>query len=228
MKNFIKAVFSMLFLLGVTFSEFTFMAFGSELPKADPSDWNLILVNKQNFIPKDFDTELAELPDGHLVDKRIVPYLEEMFEAAEREGAPLAICSAYRNYSYQAGLFEKKIRKCVKEGQSYLEAYRNAAFEVTIPGSSEHSLGLALDIVSEAYSTLDSGFEATKQGQWLRENCAKYGFILRYPKEKEYITGITYEPWHFRYVGRDNALYMTENSLVLEEYIELLEKEKED
>ncbi|MCR5107222.1 MAG: M15 family metallopeptidase [Lachnospiraceae bacterium] len=198
-----------------------------ELPKVSADDWELVLVNKQNYIREGMEPELGSLSDGHKVDKRIVRAYERMSEAAKKDGVILVICSAYRDYDYQTGLFDKKIKGYMSEGLPYLDAYRNSAFSVTVPGTSEHTLGLALDIVAEDYSRLDEGFEETDQGKWLKEHAPEYGFILRYPKDKEYITGITYEPWHFRYVGVESAEYITENGLVLEEYVRLL-KEREE
>ena len=106
------------------------------------------------------------------------------------------------------------------QGDERSEAYEEASRSVAIPGTSEHQLGLALDILGSGYSSLNEGFADTKAGQWLAENCAKYGFILRYPKGKEDITGIIYEPWHFRYVGNPHALMISDEGLTLEEYLE--------
>ncbi len=105
-------------------------------------------------------------------------------------------------------------------GFSYLEAYKTASTEVTVPGSSEHEIGLALDIVSADYYRLDEGFAKTDAGKWLAAHSWEYGFILRYPKYKEAITGISYEPWHYRYVGEDNARIIKEKNITLEEYVE--------
>ena len=108
----------------------------------------------------------------------------------------------------------------MNRGMSYLEAYQLASQAVTVPGASEHQIGLALDIVTDSYLTLDEGFGDTPAGKWLAENSCHYGFILRYPKDKEYITGIEYEPWHFRYVGTEAATLMTEQGITLEEFWE--------
>ncbi len=194
----------------------------SEVPKsADKNDWNLILVNKQNPVPEDYVYNLTDLGDGQQADKRIKGYVTDLLEAAKKDGIELVICSAYRSIDRQTTLFNNKIDKYMKEGMNYYDAFRNASFSVTVPGTSEHQLGLALDIITPDYTDLDSGFAETEAGKWLKENAADYGFILRYPEGKEYITGIIFEPWHFRYVGIENAKYITGHGLVLEEYLDL-------
>lgn len=182
--------------------------------------WNLILVNKQNKIPEDYEFELVSI-DGKLsCDKRILEPLRNMFEDASKEGIQLIACSTYRNMNRQTYLFDKKIKGYVSGGESFLDSYRRAATEVTVPGTSEHEIGISIDIMCNGYYRLEEGFEDTEAGIWLKENSHKYGFILRYPKDKEAITGITYEPWHFRYVGVEAADYIYENSLTLEEFVE--------
>ncbi|MCR4658179.1 MAG: M15 family metallopeptidase [Lachnospiraceae bacterium] len=189
---------------------------------AKKSDWNLILVNKQKPVPDGYDAELASLNDSMQVDKRITGPVARLLGAAAEDGIELMICSAYRSYDRQTVLFNNKMDKLMKSGMSYFDAFKTASFSVTVPGTSEHQLGLALDIITPDYTDLDSGFADTEAGKWLKKNAPDYGFILRYPKGKEYITGIIFEPWHFRYVGKENAKYITERGLVLEEYIELL------
>ena len=186
----------------------------------DASDeWKLILVNKQIPVPEDYDAELITINGGMQVRKEVAPPLARMLSAAKEDGVSLIICSAYRSYNRQTELFNRKLNKLLANGYTYLDAYRIGSFSVTLPGTSEHQLGMALDIITSGYSTLDSGFEKTEAGIWLNKHCSEYGFILRYPKEKEYVTGITYEPWHFRYVGVEAAKCMTENNLTLEEYL---------
>lgn len=186
----------------------------------DKNDWNLILVNKQNKIPDDYELELVSI-DGRLsCDKRIIDPLHSMFEAALEDGIQLIACSTYRNMNRQTYLFDKKIKNYVKGGESFLDSYKRAATEVTVPGTSEHEIGIAIDIYCAGYYKLDEGFEDTEAGIWLRNNSYKYGFILRYPKGKDNITGISYEPWHFRYVGEKAAKYIYDNSLTLEEFVE--------
>jgi D-alanyl-D-alanine carboxypeptidase len=184
----------------------------------DSSDWKLILVNKQHPIPDDYDFHLGTISGAMRCDERIITPLLDMMKAANKEGAALIICSPYRDMDRQTMLFTKKVDRYMNGGMSYMEAYNLAAQAVTVPGSSEHQIGLAIDIICDGYSSLDEGFANTKAGQWLAENSYKYGFILRYPLGKEDITSIEYEPWHFRYVGVDAATLMHENNICLEEF----------
>ena len=188
-------------------------------PVIDPDDWRLILVNKQNPVPDDFTVKLSGISDSMQADARIIDDIYEMMDAASSDGVNLMICSAYRSYDRQKSLFNNKINKLMGEGMSYLEAYKVGSMNVTVPGTSEHHLGLALDILTGSYTKMDDGFGETKAGKWLAENAADYGFILRYPKGKEDITGIVYEPWHFRYVGREYAKDIEERGVCLEEYL---------
>ena len=185
----------------------------------DPDDWRLILVNKQNPVPSDFDVELANINGSIYADKRIIADIYEMIDAASEDGVDLMICSAYRSYDRQRTLFNNKINTLMDEGMTYLEAYKIGSMNVTVPGTSEHHLGLALDILTGSYTTMDDGFGDTEAGKWLAANAQDYGFILRYPKGKEEITGIVYEPWHFRYVGRRYAKEITSLGVCLEEYL---------
>ncbi len=184
----------------------------------DSSDWKLILVNKQHPIPDDYEFHLGTISGAMRCDERIITPLLDMMKAANKEGAALIICSPYRDMDRQTMLFTKKVDRYMNGGMSYMEAYNLAAQAVTVPGSSEHQIGLAIDIICDGYSSLDEGFANTKAGQWLAENSYKYGFILRYPLGKEDITSIEYEPWHFRYVGVDAATLMHENNICLEEF----------
>lgn len=199
-------------------------AFGKTFEK---DDWKLILVNKQNSIPVGYE---EQVPLGKIntmkgvmqCDERIIDDTLAMMEAAKEDGVTLAICSPYRDYTYQEMLFEKKINKYMSKGFSYMEAYQLASEAVTVPNASEHQIGLAFDIVTNTYVNLNAGFGKTEAGMWLRDNSYKFGFILRYPLGKEDITGIEYEPWHFRYVGVDAATVIYENDITLEEFWEEL------
>lgn len=190
-------------------------------------DWRLILVNKQHSIPEGYE---ESVPLGNIktmkgimcCDERIIDDLLEMIQTAKEDGVILEICSPYRDLEYQEKLFSKKITKYMSRGLSYMEAYQLASTAVTVPNASEHQIGLALDIVTNTYTTLNEGFGNTSAGKWLAENSANYGFILRYPKGKEDITGIEYEPWHFRYVGKEAAKVITEREITLEEFWEEL------
>ena len=136
----------------------------------------------------------------------------------------LKICSAYRSRERQSSLFEKKVQQYLAAGWTESSAREEAAQTVARPGTSEHETGLAVDLVSEDYQLLDEGQERTKEQQWLMENCSNYGFILRYPTGKTDITGIIYEPWHYRYVGVRIAREIMDQGICLEEYL----KEQED
>lgn len=186
-------------------------------------DWRLILINQQNSIPDDYEPVLGSIKTTKGImkcDERIIDELLNMLQAAKEDGVSLEICSPYRDYKYQKMLFNRKINRYMSMGMSYMEAYQLTSRAVTVPGASEHQIGLALDIVSNTYSSLDEGFGKTDAGKWLKENSYQYGFILRYPKEKEYITGIQYEPWHFRYVGVEAATIIKEKEITLEEFWE--------
>ena len=186
----------------------------------DKDDWRLILVNKQHPVPEDYTVELETIKGNMQCDARIISDLIAMFQAADADGVNLAVCSPYRDLSRQEWLFERKIKSYMKNGMSYMEAYSLASQIVMVPGGSEHQLGLAIDINCDTYTSLDEGFADTEAGKWLAAHCFEYGFILRYPLGKEYITGVEYEPWHFRYVGKEAATVITEQGICLEEFIE--------
>ena len=186
------------------------------------NDWNLMLVNKQHPVPEGYEVELGTITADMKCDARILPDLFAMLQAARKDGVTLVICSPYRNISRQEYLFERKIKLYMENGASYMDAYKQTAQVVTVPGASEHQLGLALDIISNTYTNLDEGFGKTKAGQWLEKHSREYGFILRYPKGKEHITGIDFEPWHFRYVGKEAATIIMDKGITLEEFVESL------
>lgn len=183
-------------------------------------DWNLILVNKQHPVPEDYTFEMGTITANMKCDARILPELFAMLQAAKEDGVNLIVCSPYRDISLQNVLFERKINLYMGQGDNYMEAYKKASQIVTVPGASEHQIGLALDIICDTYTILDEGFGKTAAGQWLWEHSREYGFILRYPEGKEHITGIDYEPWHFRYVGKEAAAIIMDNGLTLEEFVE--------
>lgn len=186
----------------------------------DKDDWRLVLINKQHPIPEDYEFTLGTIKGGMKCDERILGDLIAMFQAAKEDGINLEVRSPYRDMSRQEMLFGKKIKLYMDRGMSYMEAYSYASRAVTVPGASEHQIGLAIDITSDTYKTLTEGFADTRAGKWLAEHSCEYGFIVRYPLGKEYITGIEYEPWHFRYVGVDAATAITQQGLCLEEFVE--------
>ena len=189
----------------------------------DKNDWRLVLINKQHSIPEDYTFTLGTIAGQMQCDERIIDDLRTMLQTARDEGVMLNVCSPYRSPERQVMLFERKIRRYMARGMSYMEAYQLASQAVTVPGNSEHEIGLALDIVCDTYKTLDAGFGDTDAGKWLAANSYRFGFILRYPEGKEYVTGIEYEPWHYRYVGVEAATVIMEQNITLEEFWEGLE-----
>ncbi len=181
-------------------------------------DWKIVLVNKQHPIPDSYSFPLGTISGSMKCDERIIEPLLSMMKAASADGVKLIICSPYRDMDRQTMLFNNKVNRYMDAGMCYMDAYNLASQAVTVPGSSEHQIGLAIDIITDGYSSLDEGFANTSAGKWLLANSYKYGFILRYPKGKEAITSIEYEPWHFRYVGVDAATIMAQNDICLEEF----------
>ena len=178
-------------------------------------DWQIRLVNRDNPLPDDFAVELENLDASRKFDKRAIEPLKQMICDMRDQGIKnIWAQSTYRSIEYQKGLYEKSINKYLKQGKSQEEAQKLTDEYINRPGTSEHHLGLAVD-----FNNVDEGFENTKAYKWLLENASDYGFILRYPKEKEDITGIEYEPWHWRYVGPEHAKKMKEQNLCLEEYV---------
>lgn len=185
----------------------------------------LILVNPWHTMPEGYEPELQFVfSDGDQVqfmDVRCADKLLKMLDDCERAGCFPYICSAYRTTEKQQYLFNNKIARLINDGVDASEAPAIAAMSVAIPGTSEHQLGLAVDIIDYWYTNLDAGQENTATQKWLMENSWRYGFILRYPNDKSDITGIIYEPWHYRYVGEEYAQEIYELGLTLEEYLEL-------
>lgn len=191
--------------------------------ETEKQQWYLRLVNS------DYPMTEADVPEvatetvdtnGYQVDARIMADLEAMFEDARVAGRTPMICSAFRAWDLQVSLYENKIERVMQEeGLSYEDAAVKAATVVAKPGTSEHQVGLALDIVSSEYQELDEAQMETEDQKWLMENSWKYGFILRYPMDKSEITGVIFEPWHYRYVGKKAAKEITEQNLTLEEYV---------
>lgn len=187
--------------------------------KIDKTEWNLILVNKNNAISEDYQFNLKQLDNGHAVDERCYDDLQHMMDDCRAAGLEPVICSSYRTNEKQAELFNRQVEKWKNLGYSDNEAEIEAGKLVAVPGTSEHQLGLALDIVDISYQILDEKQENTAVQKWLMQNSWKYGFILRYPTDKRDITGISYEPWHYRYVGKKAAKEIYDAGLCLEEYL---------
>ena len=178
-------------------------------------EWNLIIVNRWNELPEDYSVELTELSNGQKVDSRIYPYLQEMFDAARAEGVYPVVREGYRTEEEQKEILDDKIQTYINQGYSQSRAERTAKEWVALPGTSEHQLGIAVDINADKSKCSNEEVYA-----WLAENAYKYGFILRYPLGKQEITGTSYEPWHYRYVGEEAALEIYEQGKCLEEYFE--------
>lgn len=183
-------------------------------------DWQLILVNAQHALPDDFSVELADVGSGHSVDARIASALQVMLDDCRAAGLEPLICSSYRTQQIQQSLFDDKVQRLNAEGYAPDAAQAKAGTVVAVPGTSEHQTGLAVDLVDAGNQNLDETQEQTPVQQWLLAHSWEYGFVLRYPNDKSSVTGIIYEPWHYRYVGKDAARDMHEGGLCLEEYLQ--------
>ncbi|MDE5604381.1 MAG: M15 family metallopeptidase [Eubacterium sp.] len=187
-------------------------------PKS-PSSKNVdILVNANNPVPDDWKVDLVELRNGNQIDKRAYPSLQKMMDDARAEGYNPLICSSYRSTSYQQKLFDNSVQAKKNSGMSEKKAIKETEKWIAVPGTSEHETGLAVDIVSLENQNLDNSQLNSACQKWLMKHCYDYGFILRYPKDKTKVTGIGFEPWHYRYVGYDIAQYIKKNGICLEEY----------
>ena len=182
------------------------------------------LVNFETPIDGDFAPALSKIksaynPKGLKIDSRIVEAVNIMCDAAKKDGVNLTAISAYRTNSKQSSLYNNKVDRLLAEGYDKEEALVAAATAVAKPGTSEHQLGLAVD-----FNSVEEDFEHTKAGKWLKAHSVEYGFVMRYPSDKKAITGVIYEPWHFRFVGRKDAAKMKELNMCLEEYLRYLGK----
>ncbi len=192
-----------------------------EQPKSSDADWRLTLVNPWNPLPVTWEPPaMKELTSGWQVDERCYEDLMDMLKDCSAAGHEALVCSAYRPRSLQEELFGNLVQEYMGQGMTEEKAKAEAAKEVAVPGTSEHQLGLAMDIVDMDHQLLDDTQADTPAQQWLLKNSWRYGFILRFPKEKEDITGIIYEPWHYRYVGREAAAEIYQGNLCLEEYLQ--------
>jgi len=185
----------------------------------------LAIVNKEFSLPSTYKpTDLVkvkvpvvyESAEENYMRKEAAEALKEMFDAAKAENIQLYALSGYRSYQTQKVIFEREVKN---------EGYEKAALLVAKPGTSEHQTGLTMDITAKSVNMdLNESFGETKEGIWLKENAHKYGYILRYPKGKENITQYSYEPWHFRYVGKDVAKVIYEKGWTFEEFIGAVKK----
>lgn len=182
-------------------------------------DWQLLLVNAWHKLPEDYHVDLKTLANGLQVDARIYDDLNAMLTDCREAGLEPIVCSAYRTEDTQTRLYRNKVSRLLSAGWSRDTVEQEAARWVAPPGTSEHQTGLALDIVSADYQLLDEQQAQTPEQQWLMAHCWEYGFVLRYPTDKCAATGIGYEPWHYRYVGKEAAREMQQKGLCLEEYL---------
>ena len=181
----------------------------------DEETWNLTLVNTGYRIIDSYKPDLVYVcGSSEQLDKKIAGHYEAMYNAAKEDGVTLTPCSGYRSYDLQKRNYNNKVSYFEGLGYTNEEAKEKAATIIMPPGSSEHNLGYAMDIVC-----VDEWFEDTDEFKWLMENAQDYGFILRYPEDKQDITKVTYEPWHWRYVGVEHAKKMKASGQVLEEYL---------
>ena len=213
---------------GETSSEISSESENITVGEKPEQSWSTMLVNVWNYMPEGYVPEVREInykgvsPLNNKFDVRAADALEQMLADARAAGYNMYLVSAYRTHEYQVNLYNRKVNEYLNMGYDEETAKSEASQWVAIPGTSEHCTGLAADIVSSTWfnynSDLTHDFEDTEHFEWLYEHCADYGFILRYPKGKEAVTAITYEPWHYRYVGVEAAKYIMENNITLEEF----------
>lgn len=193
----------------------------AEPASSDTESWKLILVNSKNKLPENFEVSTAKITENYYVDERIADSLNKMIAAAKEDGVSLMLCSAHRSIDYQTQLFEKKKNEFMAAGKSESEATQATASMINVPGTSEHHTGLAVDIVTPEFQNLIAEFDTTPAYKWLDAHAHEYGFILRYPIDKQEVTGIIYEPWHYRYVGIEHAKTIKQYKICLEEYLDV-------
>lgn len=197
----------------------------SDTVTLDPNFEKLLLVNGEKPLPENFDYEgnLVTIPDkyknGQLnqIDKDIWPYMKAMIEAAWKDNVRLYVWSPYRSYATQEMLFNNQVQRMKNQGYKGKAAEDKAATVVARPGTSEHNTGLACD-----FNMASDAFENTEMYRWMTKNAENYGFVMRYSKEKQPITGVIHESWHWRFVGINHAKKMNELGYCLEEYVDYL------
>ena len=182
-------------------------------------DWRLILVNPWHHLPENYTVETTTLTNGESVDSRCYQALMDMLEDCRAAGGTPIVCSSYRPHEKQVTLFENQVKPLMAAGMTREEAEKEAGTVVAVPGTSEHELGLAVDICDTNNQLLDTSQADTPTQKWLMAHCYDYGFILRYPEDKVDVTGIIYEPWHYRYVGAEAAARIRDRGICLEEYL---------
>lgn len=180
----------------------------------------IMVANPWNIIPEDYSANLVDAENGYKVDAACKDSLLAMLQDCRKDGYNAQITSAYREHELQIYLYDRKVNYFLDLGYSEADAKAEAATIVAVPGTSEHELGLAVDLVDNSYWLLDEAQENTPAQKWLMEHCWEYGFVLRYPNDKSHVTGIIYEPWHYRYVGQAVAQELYESGMCLEEYLD--------
>lgn len=192
------------------------------------SDPLMVLVNHTSKMPDDYTFDTKECGSATAVNKTLQTVACDAFlsmqKAAAADGVTVWMQSGYRSVKYQTSLYERKTKYYLDKGYDNATAKEKAAAVVNPPGYSEHNCGLAADLNSPEHAGLDEGFEKTAAFRWLCEHAGDYGFILRYPKDAEDKTEIIYEPWHWRYVGVENAAKINASGLCFEDYIETLQR----
>ena len=184
------------------------------LPRIDIESWQYVLASATSPIGDYAPPELVTVENNQMFDSRAAVSLQNFIAAARAEGLNVCLSSAYRDYYTQQYLYNRKVDQ--------LGGDKEAAARIVLPpGTSEHQLGLCADITDQFYEVKTEALENTAMFQWMQAHCAEYGFIVRYPKDKQDITGVMYEPWHFRYVGEEAAQYMVAHNLCLEEFLAL-------
>ncbi len=182
-------------------------------------DWRLTLVNYEHSLPENYEPKLEDIDEIRRFDKRAIEYLKNMLNDMRKDGITnIWVQSAYRSVDRQEEIFEKKVKNYMNDGMTREEAEKATLQTINKPETSEHNLGLAVD-----FNYVDYKFENLEGFKWLEKNAENYGFILRYRKDKENITKVDYEPWHWRYVGEEHAKEINKLDMCLEEYIEYLE-----
>ncbi len=197
-----------------------------KLPEVDLDSWELRLVRRGSPLEEDFaPEELTDVGDGQTMDSRVAPALKSLIADAKTAGNTVYVCSGFRDYDTQAIIYWRHIDQYTAEGMTEEEADAKTRLAVNYPGESEHQSGLAVDILEYNGQSMEPYISTEKLMVWLQAHCADYGFVIRYPDGKTDVTGVEYEPWHLRYVGREAAAYIMENGLCLEEFLQLYEDE---
>ena len=192
----------------------------TETPKKEINDWRVTLANYENILPENFTVKVSNIDSTRQFDSRAIGELTDMMNAMRKAGITnIWVQSAYRSVARQKELYDASVQKYLKQGKTQEEAQKLTDEYINKPGSSDHNLGLAVD-----FNYVDNKFEKIDGFKWLQQYAEEYGFVLRYPKDKEDITKIAYESWQWRYVGKEHAQKMNKLNMCLEEYVEYLQK----